>query len=180
MNTMIQLPIEQASDEQLLAYAESLDLTPKDKKRATLLALLAGPAWGKPFILVAKPPEQSDDQRAIVVHEADQRLEGGIGSDDPKVLLTIGKTQQPGGAHPASVSHNGKAMVIQRGIKVEVPYRYYLALLDARCADVQQDPNTKEITESEITNYPLQVHAMPSQEEIAAWFKRTENELMPA
>jgi hypothetical protein len=179
-------PITEASDQQLRDFCEMQQLDVSDcKSRAELMAVL-GPAWEHDYITVLAEPEFDEDERAAMAEQVQGvdgsviKLAGGIGANDPKVRLSIGQTPLPGGKDPVPVGVNGKTLVIQRNMEVEVPYRFYLALQAAIREEVTQDEKTGELHVSTITNYPMQVKALPSEEEIAAWHKRTDNEAMPA
>lgn len=100
---------------------------------------------------------------------------------DPKVELTIAPTNDKTRAREVQVAVNGDAFIMQRGKKILVPYRVYLAL-DAAIEKVTRD--TDEINpQSQMPvkewvdqpSYPFTVHKLPSDDEIAAWHKRTDN-----
>lgn len=176
---MIQIPIEDASDEQLFVFTETMGLAPGDTDRNHVLATLQV-AWDKPFILVAEEtvfPEDQFQQPELTIHG---RMEGGAGDDDPKVVVMIQQTTLPGGRDPVPVSVNGVARVVQRNMNVELPYRFYLALASAMRAEVHQDEITFETFETDFTNYPLQVLRPASLEAIRDWHRRVDNVLMPA
>lgn len=176
---MIQVPIDDASDDQLFVFAENMGLAPGSTERPHVLATLAA-AWTQPFILVAEETILAEDQKErpqITVHS---RMEGGAGADDPKVIVSVQQTTLPGGRDPVPVSVNGRAFVVQREMNVEMPYRFYLALAAAVRSEVHQDEVTFERYETNFTNYPLQVHELPSRQEIREWHARVDNELMPA
>jgi hypothetical protein len=177
---MIQVPIDDASDDQLFAFAENMGLTPGSTERPHVLSALQEAAWIQPFILVSEETilaEDQDERPQIAVHS---RMEGGAGADDPKVIVLIQKTTLPGGRDPVPVSVNGRAFVVQRDMNVEMPYRFYLALASAVRAEVHQDELTFERYETNFTNYPLEVLERPTNQQIREWHARVDNELMPA
>jgi hypothetical protein len=181
---MKRVPIEDATDEQIREYTElqGVDVDGAST-RAGYLALLSS-VHDKPWVLVADVPESISDafaeQIEMITAEPQQRLEGGIGDNDPKVRLKIGKTSYPGGTLPVSVGVNGRVVVIQRDMTVDLPYRYLHALENAVVAEVSQNLSTGEITESQIQNYPVSVLVHPDAAEVRAWRARVDNELMPA
>lgn len=188
MGTMVNTPLAQASDEEIRDFCEVMQLdVSKAKSRAGLLGVL-GSAWDKDYIpTTAVQAIQADEeleakaqQTDAVVPVATQRVSGGPGANDPIVVLKIQKTSLPGGRDPVPVSVNGVAKVIQRELVAQVPYRFYLALQDALREEVTQDFETGDLRTDEVTNYPMQVMAMPSAEEIAEFHRRTDGELMPA
>lgn len=169
------IPIEEASDDQLRSFAANilqLELGDDVRSRAQLLAKI-DTVWKQAFVQVEELPElvlQNDATAPVVpVQQLTARY-----ADDPKVELTIGNTSYPGGKEPVPVSVNGSPnLVIQRERRVALPYRFYLALLEAH--EVQTIQEGKELVETRITNYPVQIHKLPSDEEVAAWHERTKD-----
>lgn len=97
-------------------------------------------------------------------------------SQDPKVLLTVHKTDDKRRARDVVVGVNGDIFQIRRGTKVDVPYRVYLALENAKeKAAVPHETEVNKITGEpimvweDVYSYSFDVHRMPSDEEIAAW-----------
>lgn len=177
----IKLPLDNATDDQIRDFAETMQVDTSDAKdRAGLIALL-GLVWDQPHISVDMPA----DEDALVQDQGvdmpvREEMAGGIGENDPKVRLVISKTPMPGGNDPVPVGHNGRTVVIQRDVEVNLPYRFYLALLDAKREDVVQDDRSREIFATAYTNYPINVLALPGAEEIAAWRARTDAQFAPA
>ncbi len=188
MGTMTNTPLAKASDEEIRDFCEVMQLDISGAKTRTALVGVLGSAWDKDYIPTTKAPEpQADDevqaraqQTDAVVPSPVQRMTCGDGANDPVVVLKIQKTSMPGGKDPVPVSVNGRAKVIQREMVAHVPYRYFLALEAALREEVTQDFDTSDLTTDEVTNYPMQVMAMPDPAEIAAWHKRTDAEVMPA
>lgn len=98
---------------------------------------------------------------------------------DPKVRLKIQKTDDKRRAKEVTVGVNGDVWRMQRGVEVEVPYRVYLALCDAKEHAAVETDQINPITQlpimawEEIPSYPFQVLSMPSDAEIAAWHTAT-------
>lgn len=94
---------------------------------------------------------------------------------DPKVKLVIAKTDDKKRAREVTICVNGDVTRIQRGHEVNVPYRVYLALLNAKEKAAVPGDDINPVTGDpimvweEVYSYPFSVHAMPSAEEIAAW-----------
>jgi hypothetical protein len=181
---MKQIKLDEATDEQLADFAESMQLELDSRERSHVLAKI-GVAWEKDYVLAPDFDQMIDDMDGEMV-QAQQanrivsRLEGGIGQNDPKFIIKIGSTEQPGGKDPVPVSVNGRAVVIQRNKEIEIPARYYYALQHAKRSSVEQDEKTYEITETEFSNYPVETVQMPSRAELAEWHARVDRELMPA
>lgn len=101
-------------------------------------------------------------------------------NQDPKVRLEIMKTSDPQRAKEVTLGVNGDTFRMKRGEQIDVPYRVYLVLLDAK---ENQSVETGEINAmgapvrewQEVQSYPFQVHAMPTAAEIAAWHAATDN-----
>lgn len=97
-------------------------------------------------------------------------------ASDPKVLVTIHKTDDKRRARDVTLGVNGDITQIQRGARVEIPYRVYLALENAKeKAAVPHETEINKITGEpimvweEVQSYPFSVHRMPSDKEIADW-----------
>lgn len=181
---MKRVPIEDATDIQISDYCEATGLAPdQGMSRAGLLALLST-VHELPWVLAADVPEGIADafaeQIEMTTAEPQQRLEGGIGDRDPKVRLKIAKTSYPGGTLPVAVGVNGRVVVIQREMTVDLPYRYLHALENAVIAEVTQNLNTGEITESHLSNYPVQILVHPDGADLREWRARVDDEVMPA
>lgn len=178
-------PITEASDQEIRDFCEMQQLDVSDCKTRPELMGVLGPAWEHDYITVIAKPELEEDEAAAMAEQIQGvdgsviKLVGGIGANDPKVRLIVGQTPMPGGKDPVPVAVNGKTLVIQRGMEVELPYRFYLALEAAIREEVTQDEKSGELHISTVTNYPLQVRALPSDEEIANWHARVDNETMP-
>jgi len=96
-------------------------------------------------------------------------------NQDPKVTLKIHKTDDKRRSKDVTVGVNGVVWRMKRGEVINVPYRVYLALQNAKeKAAVELDEinpltGTPKMGWEEIHSYPFEVHKMPSDEEIAAW-----------
>ena len=94
---------------------------------------------------------------------------------DPKVTIEIARTDDKRRAKEVTVSVNGNVWRMQRGQKIDVPYRVYLALLNAKEKAAVETDEINPITGmpvvswEEVYSYPFSVHKMPSDEEVAAW-----------
>lgn len=174
-----QLPISEATDAQIFDFVEAMQLNPTTRDRNALLGLLA-PAWSNTFILVpddsgAPATAQSEvDQLVQVQPQARQYGNETPGASDPKVELTIGYTEMPGGKDMVPVQVNGRNLILPRNVRVSIPYRFFLALEQAQRGEVSQDEKSREISEVQVTNYPLNIHRRPSDEEIARFHRETD------
>ena len=98
-------------------------------------------------------------------------LRGSSAERDPKVTITIAEMEGAGGKRPVYAGVNGVAMLIPRGRPVDIPYRYYLDLMNAVKTVHEQDEATGEIISSDVPSYPMSVNKRPPQAEIDAWLK---------
>ena len=102
-------------------------------------------------------------------------------SHDPKVEIMIAATNDKARPKDVTVGVNGDIFRIQRGKRVEVPYRVYLALEDAKERAPVPDPTgaTNPFTGDpimvweEVHSYPFSTFKMPSDDEVRAWHERT-------
>ncbi|MEO5368526.1 MAG: hypothetical protein H7833_00460 [Magnetococcus sp. DMHC-1] len=76
-----------------------------------------------------------------------------------KITITIQPAPDKNGNRPVPVGVNGSIMLIPRGKKVEVPAPYVEVLSNARQTVVEMDPDTGNVTESDILAYPFTVHS---------------------
>ncbi len=186
MSKFTKTPLTEATDAEIRDFCELQQLDVDScRSRADLLAAL-GPVWEHDYIPTTRQAAleadeaaaQAQQTQAVVTHAS--RLVGGLGDKDPVFRLRIGTTSMPGGKEPVPVGVNGKTVVIQRNVDVDVPARYFFALENAIREEVTQDPKTGEIDVTEVTNYPFNVITRPEPEEIAAWREQTDKLLMPA
>lgn len=181
---MKRLATDDATDEQIAEFIELNGIeVEKGATRATLLALHSS-FTDNPWILV---PDLPEDINAAMMAQADavsapaqQRLEGGIGDNDPTIRVTVSSTSMPGGKHPVPVGVNGRVVVIQRDKSVDLPMRYYYALENAVAAEVSQVEGTNERVETSIKNYPVSVQEWPDKSDVIAWRAKVDDVWMPA
>lgn len=191
MTSLKQIPIATATDDQLVDYAErtlQLDIEQLTTRGQIIAAI--GNAWPNDWIMVDATPEDEEHvfgegQDELVETDVQQRLTGSAGQDDPVVIVTIGQTEQPGGRDPVPIGHNGNTIIVQRGLKAAMPYRFFLNLQNAvrhliDAVPIEGQPGKYNLVESEVSNYPIAiVHQMPTVAEIREWHARVDNLLMP-
>lgn len=179
-----QIPINEATDRQLRDFAtRSLQLELHHSLgRARILAAMA-PVHTSDFITVPDD-EPAPDAPAPLVQTAQPvtapqaRLKGGRADADPKVEVTIqnGSSQVDGG-DDVFVSVNGRYWQIQRNKRVSIPYRVFLVLQGAVRGEASPGPTDADgstpIIITDVSNYPMQVHTLPTPAEIAAFHAAT-------
>jgi len=169
MSKMKQVPLATASADQLRRFAQShlgMELDAKlsaDKIRGEIRA-----AWSMDHIFVAdeEKVEPKAKQPAKPISANEFYVSGRA---DPKITITLAATDGEGGDRPHPVGVNGTIILVPKGSPSEIPYRYYLALLDAKKTVYSQDQNTGDLIESEVPAHPFIVNKWPPQEEIDAW-----------
>jgi hypothetical protein len=170
---MRKVPLNEASDAQLRAFltAQQVEGVGGARNRPELLALLT-PVWDQSYILAEAEAPQEDAAQSERAHPTSviDYTNSAAYSQDPVVELTIGQSSLVGGKHPATPSVNGKTLVIQRGVRVKVPYRFYLDLRDSERVETDDKMNG-----TSVTAYPLTIHRLPSDEEVDAWFEATKD-----
>lgn len=180
----VKIPIEDATDDQLREFASlvlALDST-KLGNRQTMLGLIQA-AWPQDFITKQVEVDalgQVQDQKSVQDILPQQRLRGSIDEDEPRVTVRIMQTEMPGGRDPVPIGVNGVTVVAQRNMDVSMPYRFYLALLNAVRTVVDQipdpsNPRMRETIEIQVTNYPVTVVKPADPDAVKAWFERTKD-----
>lgn len=124
-----QVKIAEATHMQLLGFAcNNLGLNlPPNTKKETVVAKIST-CWDKDYILVldmseTQEPTQKGDNPVPVTEEQKPKRR--------MVTIHINETEEAGGSEPVQVSVNGKAMLITRGVDVEIPYEFYEVLKHA-------------------------------------------------
>jgi hypothetical protein len=173
MTKMIRIPIATATDAQIRDFCDVQQVELTNTSRSGMLATLSA-MWEHDHILApgAEPGDEMD-AREKVQPVAQQIVSTGLGENDPKWLVEIGETEMIGGKDPVPVGVNGRAVVLQRNMRIELPHRYKIALDLAVRETVEQDERTHEISTSRVRAYPLYIHERPSDADIAQWEKAT-------
>ena len=197
MSDMIKVKLEDATNAQLRYYCEAiinLDGIKAGQSNSHLIAKVRA-AQGEETEVIELPPES--------VHFAPARQaavdiaptpEGDIPSGpagqhyryDPKAEITIAQTSDKTRSRDVQVAVNGDVIIVQRGKRVAIPYRFYLALDNAiekiaRDTDEINPQSQMPVKEwVDQPSYSYTTHRLPSDEEIAAWHKRTDNNELKA
>lgn len=106
--------------------------------------------------------------------------------NDPRVEITIAKTAEKHRSKDVTVAVNGVTCRMKRGERINVPYRVYEALKNAiekiqvETDEINPATGSPYYTYEEVQSYPFTVHRMPSDDEIAAWHKKTDEGFQPA
>lgn len=177
-NDMVAL--EDASIDDLRKRCDELGIPHKPSSNSThLIAYIrqADPgATSVPVVRSQQPaaPQAPEGMQMPRPSDTAKKLSSSKSGGDPKVTLVLNRTEEKGGNRPLFVSVNGVGMLIPRGEKVSIPFRYYLALLNAVGIQYDQDEEG-ELESREVQSYPFNVQEMPPRDEIDAWHKAQES-----
>ena len=205
----VKVPIADAKFPELKKYAEEMlgiDV-PVATSRPKLLALIEATAPGTSEVPVdreeaapppvaavaaavaAAVPAIAADEGAKPINPAAAEVSLGDGMiglshhQDPRVELIIPATKDAGGTRDVQVGVNGVAFLIQRGKRVEVPYRVYEALdhaVETAYELVQERPTDKpDLVPHDAHSYSFSVTRLPPPEEVAAWRERVKDQFAP-
>lgn len=183
MNDMDKIPLEDASSEDVRAFARLfLQIEGADDLSIKQLRPLVEKAWPQNFIWKTRPVEviqrtqPADNVVAMRDPEIEKRAGAGIAptssKNDPIVELIIPKNDQPGGKDPVFLNVNGMAIHIARGITQRVPYRYYANLCNAVQRLHNWDERTGIVSSENVMRFPLHIQKMPTVDEIFAFEQR--------
>ena len=94
-------------------------------------------------------------------------------SRDPKVRVIIQNAERDGvtTSTPITLGNNGEQVTVQRGIEVDLPYRFFISLRDAEKISYTQIEGEEEMLETRSPAHPYSVVDMPPKAEIAEWHR---------
>lgn len=189
MSDTVTVTLEEATNAQLLHFAQTvmgLDVnpgTPSTTLRSKIMQArpdidsIEVPA-GKPAAGTVSNPDGTHTATAAA-ESIPQGVAGLHFRYDPKVRLRIQGTTEATRAKDVQIACQGEVIILRRDRDVEIPYRHFLVLKDAIETVARDTDEINPLTGLPIkewveqNSYPYQILAMPSEEEIAAWHKRT-------
>lgn len=175
---MKELKITAATDQQLRDFLTTnlqIEGVTATSTRAQLMALL-GPVWKNDMIFVED--DGSSITGEVVVPDAKFRYATGR-DDGPPTRVTIMQTGGINGKHPAHPSVNGRKLVIQRNVPVDIPYAFFLALDNAVQTKITDTGDgSKAYDRTNFTDYPMKDVVKPPQSEIDDWHRRNGNRVL--
>lgn len=197
MTTKTKISIADATPAQLRYFASTV-LGLDDIKKGTSAANIIGKIHAVspnlaeievPEDLAEDAPEQPVQAKGMNLANVDGAnipagREGQHPKYDPKVTIKVNTTSDKRRPKRVFVNCNGYQIEIQRGQNVQIPYRHYLVMLDATEKVSVETDVTNPVTGLPIRewveqqSYDFSVLAMPSQEEINAWFERTKDAVL--
>lgn len=188
MSDMISIPLDDASNKALFHYASvimGLEVS-SGANNTTLRAkiLAVEPSLTEirvPAAMGATPAVTTIPAPAAPTAAASGRKLTSHFRDDPKVEITVAETSDKTRAKEVQIAVNGDVIIVKRGHKVPIPYRFYLALLNAEERIGRETDEVNPITGLPIIefvnqpSYVFSTHSMPSEEEIAAYHARCDS-----
>lgn len=182
MNGMEKLALDDATDEQVRAFARTfLSLEGADAKAIKQVRQDVKDAWPQNFIWILKAPEPQAAapvfQPAPGISKEQIELKAGAGiaptssKNDPVVMLTISKTDQPGGKDPVFLNVNGNAIHIARGMPQAVPFRFFFDVMQTIQRLWNWNEKTSEMTSEDVTRFGVNILKFPSEDEIFSFLQ---------
>ena len=159
------IPLAEAKAPEMRAFAKThLGITFKfgvsaQEMRAQIMA-----AWDKPDIVVeeveaeAAPAPVARQKFPTAAKVAADPLPARIGAPRKRSIL-VARSNESGGDQPVPVAVNGRAMLIPRGERVEVPESYVKVLehaIEYRYDERDLGNGQKEMVRREVPAYPFQ------------------------
>jgi len=178
---MKQIPLVDATEDQLRKFAiEVLGLDIHHMAKSESITAKINQVWDKDTIAVEEenqtitaapgtaPPNPNLDDKVSISEKPTAGILISSSKLDPKVHLELNRSDDKGGDRAVPLNVNGKTMLIPRGEACNVPYRYYLVLVNA-VRTVYEQMDDGELAPREVPAYPFRVITMPDQAEIDAW-----------
>lgn len=185
MSETVKIPLDTANRDQLMYYARSiLNIEVNDRCNSqTVRAKIQQASPSTTEIAVPANIGNAIHSAEDIAAEADSAEPGRALTthfrDDPKVELMIQATTEGQRAKDVQLACQGDVLLVKRGARVSIPYRFYISCLCDGIETVAKDsdeinPQTglpiKEWVDQH--SYPFQIYSLPSDAEIAAWDKR--------
>ncbi len=166
----IKKPISEATRDELLSYARLAlgmqDLAGNISRDAVLSHVVTALGSADATIEVATPDAPSL-QAGIAPGAATPPR--AAPADEPMVSLTIHEGRDEDGKRPVFVAVNGRGILLPRGQKITIKWKYFHVLENAVQTHFSPNLSTGEVTETSAPLYPYNVHSLPTQAEIDAW-----------
>jgi len=184
MNGMEKIDLKDATDEDVRTFARVfLQLEGADADAIKTVRKNVEAAWPQGFIWKSKPVEPQQIQfqaapAAPALTKAQIEAKAGAGiaptssKNDPIVVLTIAKSDQPGGKEPVYLNVNGNAIHIARGEKQNVPYRFWFDLVQTIQRIWNWDDRKNEMSYEDVLRFALNIHRFPTEDEIFEFMRR--------
>lgn len=173
------IPLVEATEDQLRTFATTiLGLDIHHAAKTESITAKIKQAWTKDTIPVPNPvetseapagtPPQNPNPAPVMTEAPKPAPRTNSSKGDPLVRMYMERSDKEGGDRPVPVSVNGSTMLIPRGEECDVPYRYYLVLINA-VRTVFEPDDDGELQPRDVLAYPFRVVKMPEQGEIDTW-----------
>lgn len=179
------ITIDTATPTQLRNYAQSfLGIPVEGDDDAAILAKVRAANEGDTIFISTGPAETPASQTGAAPPDVEKKQGGGIvgslGRDDPKVTLTLHAEERDGVVvnRHKEVGVNGVVWLLKRGQSITIPYRVYKALELAE-RHVITHTQDGEQREQVVKNTPYNIEKLPSEQEVADWHARTDDQFVP-
>lgn len=174
---MITKKLTEATNPELMAFLrrENIDVPPGYQKNSDLVTIIRTSFPGRETIEI----EQEITSDVIVAAGDKESGDPTHYSNDPKVTINLASDPLTGGSHHFPITHGGDLILVARDTDVQIPYRHFLVLKDAKERVYWQEQNPAGgkpiMREADQLAVRFSVLAMPSKEEIDAWHERTDS-----
>lgn len=131
--------------------------------------------------LQARREAENEAAAQVFDPEQPQSRESLHQKNDPKVVINVARTNDKTRPRRVFLTCNGSTIEIQRGVDVEIPFRFLETLQNAVEKRSLETSDTNPVTGlpirewAEQKSYDFQIVSMPSAEVIKAWHERTKN-----
>ncbi|MEM9049869.1 MAG: hypothetical protein AAGC92_14250 [Pseudomonadota bacterium] len=155
------VPLSEASVEQLREFAKTaqgLDIHHATTKKESILARLQESGYSRDYITVDE--DGALPQGLKKTDPGDMRMALGENAESFKkrIRILIPESDDQNMLKYAPVSVNGYAIIIRRGVAVDIPYPHYRALMTSREKVYETDADGRLTGEYRfVPAYPLQV-----------------------
>lgn len=188
MERLVKIPINEASNKQLLFYAQrvlGLDVN-KGANNSTIIAKIESAQPGTTEIDVEETADMQtnassgDTLTPAAADVPEDTHQAAHFRHDPKVTVRISPTSDKTRAKDVQIAVNGDVVIVKRGAEVPIPYRHYLALRDAvekvgrETDEINPKTHMPIIEWVDLPSYEYSVLRMPTDAEIADFHKRTD------
>ena len=176
--------IDDATPEEVKEFASRFLGIPTAELTDGQIAAKVRAATETDMIYVSVPPEEQEmtgHPPIAVEDDVAAKLQGGLGHSDPQVKLILHNEEKDGVivSRHKEVGVNGVVWLLKRGTEITIPYRVYLALNNA-ARDVITHDGTGEVMTQTVKSTPFNVTKLPTDDEVAAWEKRTATQFVPS
>jgi hypothetical protein len=183
---MKKIPITEATDQQLKAFASDQQIENVPNARGGILAALTEAGWTGDYIFADGDEGPAASAEAPQLEPVAQYEEAGekplemqptgfaYWRNSPMVVCRVMATDRPGGNDPAHpIINSSAALIIPRGKLVKIPIDFYRVLKNAGGTKITHADDRPGLPPREIRQdyqeYPMQDVVLPSARAVAEW-----------